>query len=210
MIVDALEILLRSVSRVATLTTSRKLKCLAAQVEPEALLADKGYDADSFIKSLEVRAIKAVIPPKSNRKAKRDLDLRSMPNATSSKILQYHQAFSRHRNTIRKDRPQLPRRSALGLRARLAQMTTGPSCGFGFDVPMSSHGDCDRNVKSTTLIRDLDLNFLGFFDPATDRLGGGRRADQFAFPIGLGQRAREVFGIAILEFPNGVHACGFE
>ena len=47
---------------------------LAAQVEPEALLADKGYDADSFIKSLEVRAIKAVIPPKSNRKAKRDCD----------------------------------------------------------------------------------------------------------------------------------------
>lgn len=47
---------------------------LAAQVEPEALLADKGYDADSFIKSLEQRAIKPVIPPKSNRKVKRDCD----------------------------------------------------------------------------------------------------------------------------------------
>lgn len=47
---------------------------LVAQVEPAALLADKGYDADSFIKSLEVRAIKAVIPPKSNRKVKRDCD----------------------------------------------------------------------------------------------------------------------------------------
>ena len=47
---------------------------LAAQVEPEALLGDKGYDADSFITSLEVRAIKAVIPPKSNRKVKRDCD----------------------------------------------------------------------------------------------------------------------------------------
>jgi hypothetical protein len=31
------------------------------QVEPEALLGDKGYDADSFINSLEVRAIKAVM-----------------------------------------------------------------------------------------------------------------------------------------------------
>ena len=40
---------------------------LAAQVEPEALLGDKGYDADSFITSLEVRAIKAVIPPRSTR-----------------------------------------------------------------------------------------------------------------------------------------------
>jgi transposase len=47
---------------------------LAAQVEPKALLADKGYDADSFIESLRVRAIRPVIPPKSNRKMKRDCD----------------------------------------------------------------------------------------------------------------------------------------
>jgi transposase len=32
---------------------------LVAQVEPKALLGDKGYDADSLINSLEVRAIKA-------------------------------------------------------------------------------------------------------------------------------------------------------
>lgn len=47
---------------------------LAAEIEPGALLADKGYDADSFIKSLEVRAITPVIPPKSNRKIKRHCD----------------------------------------------------------------------------------------------------------------------------------------
>jgi transposase len=47
---------------------------LAAEVQPEALLAGKGYDADSFIEGLEVRAIKPVIPPKSNRKVKRDCD----------------------------------------------------------------------------------------------------------------------------------------
>ena len=47
---------------------------MAAQVEPEALLADKGYDGDSFIESLEVRAIRPVIPPKSTRKVKRDCD----------------------------------------------------------------------------------------------------------------------------------------
>ena len=47
---------------------------LAAQVESHALIADKGYDADSFIESLKVRAIKPVIPPKSNRKVKRDCD----------------------------------------------------------------------------------------------------------------------------------------
>lgn len=47
---------------------------LAAQVEPKALLADKGYDADSFIESLQVRAIRPVIPPKSNRKTQRECD----------------------------------------------------------------------------------------------------------------------------------------
>jgi transposase len=47
---------------------------LAAQIDPEALLADKGYDSDGFIGSLERRAIKPVIPPKSNRKVKRDCD----------------------------------------------------------------------------------------------------------------------------------------
>ena len=47
---------------------------LLALVEPEAMLADKGYDADHFIESLTARAIEVVIPPKSNRKIKRDCD----------------------------------------------------------------------------------------------------------------------------------------
>jgi transposase len=47
---------------------------LAAQIKPGALLADKGYDADHFVESLNARAIKVVIPPKSNRKIKRDCD----------------------------------------------------------------------------------------------------------------------------------------
>jgi transposase len=44
---------------------------LAAQVEPEAILGTMDYDADSFITSPEVRAIKVVIPPKLNRKVSR-------------------------------------------------------------------------------------------------------------------------------------------
>ena len=47
---------------------------LLALVEPQALLADKGYDADHFVESLTARAIKVVIPPKSNRKVKRNCD----------------------------------------------------------------------------------------------------------------------------------------
>ena len=47
---------------------------LLALVEPEGLLADKGYDADHFVETLKARAIEVVIPPKSNRKIKRDCD----------------------------------------------------------------------------------------------------------------------------------------
>ena len=101
---------------------------LAAQVEPKALLGDKGYDADSFITSLEVRAIKAVIPPKSTRKGQTGLRLRTLRRAQSRRaILQCHQALSRYRDTLRENRVQLPCWAASGLRTRLAQMTTGPS-----------------------------------------------------------------------------------
>ena len=49
-------------------------QALLALVEPGALLGDKGYDADHFVDSLTARAIRVVIPPKSNRKVKRDCD----------------------------------------------------------------------------------------------------------------------------------------
>jgi len=47
---------------------------LVANVTPDAVLADKGYDSDGFIAGLERREIEAVIPPKANRKIKRDCD----------------------------------------------------------------------------------------------------------------------------------------
>lgn len=49
-------------------------EALMTQVEPEALLGDKGYDADHLIESLTARTIRAVIPPKSNRKVQRQCD----------------------------------------------------------------------------------------------------------------------------------------
>ena len=49
-------------------------QALAAEIEPEALIGDKGYDADSLIKALRVRRIKPVIPPKANRSVKRHCD----------------------------------------------------------------------------------------------------------------------------------------
>lgn len=60
-------------------------EALVALVEPEALLGDKGYDADSFVDGLTARLIKVVIPPKANRKVKRDATSRSTASETSSR-----------------------------------------------------------------------------------------------------------------------------
>jgi transposase len=47
---------------------------LIENVDPGALLGDKAYDADPLIDTLNQRAITPVIPPKANRKVKRDCD----------------------------------------------------------------------------------------------------------------------------------------
>ena len=40
----------------------------------EAVLADKGYDADVIVEHIEAMGAKAVIPPKRNRKVQRQYD----------------------------------------------------------------------------------------------------------------------------------------
>jgi putative transposase len=53
------------------------LSCAEALIEtadPEALIGDKAFDADPFIDTLTQRGITPVIPPKANRKTKRDCD----------------------------------------------------------------------------------------------------------------------------------------
>ncbi len=44
------------------------------EVDPEAFLADKAYDADDLIKALDARQITPVIPSKANRIVQRDTD----------------------------------------------------------------------------------------------------------------------------------------
>ena len=43
-------------------------------VDPKAFLADKAYDADALIATLEERGITPVIPPKANRVVQRETD----------------------------------------------------------------------------------------------------------------------------------------
>ena len=47
---------------------------LIENAEPDALLADKAYDADRFVGTLTQRGIIPVIPPKANRKIQRACD----------------------------------------------------------------------------------------------------------------------------------------
>ena len=74
MIVDALGNPLRLILTGGQVHDITQADALLGLIEPAALLGDKGYDADHFVDRLTARAIKVVIPPKSNRKAKRDCD----------------------------------------------------------------------------------------------------------------------------------------
>jgi transposase len=47
---------------------------LLADHEPEAVIADKGYDKGAFVDEVESRGAEAVIPARSNRKEPRAID----------------------------------------------------------------------------------------------------------------------------------------
>jgi transposase len=47
---------------------------LLGDLEPEAVLGDKGYDSDDLIGRIESRGAEAVIPPRANRKEPREYD----------------------------------------------------------------------------------------------------------------------------------------
>jgi transposase len=49
-------------------------KPLLAEIETDAVLADKGYDSDALVETLEDRGITPVIPSKANRKSPRKTD----------------------------------------------------------------------------------------------------------------------------------------
>ena len=84
----------------------KEAESLVAQVEPEALLADKGYDADAFVEALKARAITVVIPPKENRNVKRDCDFalyceRNLVERFFNIIKQFRAIATRYEKTAR-------------------------------------------------------------------------------------------------------------
>jgi transposase len=71
------------------------------QVEPDALLADKGYDSDALIETPEERGITPVIPPKANRREPRKTDFalyreRNLVERFFNKLKQYRALATRY------------------------------------------------------------------------------------------------------------------
>ena len=53
------------------------IECATKTIEhlsAQAVIADKGYDADHFVATIEATGAQAVIPPRSNRLTPRDFD----------------------------------------------------------------------------------------------------------------------------------------
>ena len=74
---------------------------LLENADPGALIGDKAYDADSLIDTLNQRAITPVIPPKTNRKVKRDCDFalyreRNLVERFFNKIKHYRAIATRY------------------------------------------------------------------------------------------------------------------
>ena len=74
---------------------------MLAQVRPEALIGDKGYDSDGFVEDLQAARITPVIPPKANRKHPRPCDFalyreRNLVERFFNKIKQFRAIATRY------------------------------------------------------------------------------------------------------------------
>lgn len=72
--VDALGNPLRIILTVGQRADITQAKLLIADYETSSLLADRGYDADALLTSLQESGIEVVIPSKKNRLEKRVID----------------------------------------------------------------------------------------------------------------------------------------
>ena len=78
---------------------------LIENADPEALIADKAYDADALIDGLAEREITPVIPPKANRKTKRDCDFalyreRNLIERFFNKIKHFRAIATRYEDSV--------------------------------------------------------------------------------------------------------------
>jgi len=64
----------RVIATSATVADCTEASALIEGFEAEHLLADKGYDSDAIVKQAREQGMQAQIPPRKNRKERRDYD----------------------------------------------------------------------------------------------------------------------------------------
>ena len=79
---------------------------LLTGIEAQAVIADKGYDADWFIEAMRAAGATAVIPPKRNRKVLRQYDRnlyadRNKVERLFNRLKQYRRVATRYEKTAR-------------------------------------------------------------------------------------------------------------
>lgn len=102
--VDALGNPLRLILTVGQRVDINQAPHLVADYEMDALLADRGYDADSFVDSLVLAGVEVGIPAKKNRVEERVIDKnlykdRNKVERFFNKIKQYRRVATRYEKT---------------------------------------------------------------------------------------------------------------
>ena len=102
--VDALGNPLRIMLRVGQRADITQAEALIADYETDAVLADRGYDADSFIILLEGAGVEVVIASKKNRLQERMIDEnlykdRNKVERFFNKLKQYRRVATRYEKT---------------------------------------------------------------------------------------------------------------
>jgi transposase len=74
--------------------------------DAEAVIADKAYDGDAFVATIEAGGAEAVIPPKKNRKNKREYDKdlykeRNLAERFINRIKHHRRVATRYEKTAR-------------------------------------------------------------------------------------------------------------
>jgi transposase len=84
----------------------KQAKPLLEGYSPEAVIADKAYDSDPLVETIESKGAEAVIPPKRNRKQPRDFDrylykVRNLVERFINRIKHYRRIATRYEKTAR-------------------------------------------------------------------------------------------------------------
>ena len=84
----------------------KQAEALMEGIPAEVVIGDKGYDSDAVVEAIKAKGAEAVIPPKKNRKVRREYDRhlykeRKKVEWFINLIKQYRQVATRYEKTAR-------------------------------------------------------------------------------------------------------------